>query len=212
MSTINIYFALDQSTLVNSRDILIDDIATVFSNDSEVLNIVKQTKLLTLDENSNEAVITAMYVISKITRMYEAANITSIGENETIIYYKKTPIPNKIFNNIKIGLVMLLAFFGTAYSIMSYHGDVGTDQLLERLYYQFMGSNTEYDKSLALYGFIAYAIGLCIGMVVLFNHGFMKKHKNDPTPLQVQMRLYEKNINQCIIIDNERKGNSIDVD
>lgn len=212
MSTINIYFALEQSTLVHSKNIHIDDIATVFANNNEALNKVKQTKLITLEENCDQQVITAMYIIAQITSLYADANIVSIGENETIVYYKKTPKPTRLFNNIKIGLVMLLAFFGTAYSIMSYHGDVGTDQLLERLYYQFMGSNTEYDKALTLYGFIAYAIGLCIGMVVLFNHGFMKKHKNDPTPLQVQMRLYEKNINQCIIIDNERKGNSIDVD
>lgn len=212
MNNQNIYFALSQSTLVHSRSVKLDDIATVFSNENDVLNNARNIQIIKLDEQNDQQVITALYIVKKITELYKNATITSIGENETIIYYKNVKTPKKILNNIKIILVMLLAFFGTAYSIMSYNGDVGTDQLLEKIYYQFMGAEADFNSNLSLVGLVGYSIGLFIGMIVLFNHGITSKKQYEPTPLQVQMRLYEGEVNQCIIVDSERKEKTIDVD
>ena len=49
-------------------------------------------------------------------------------------------------------------------------------------------------------------------MIIFFNHGINNKDTDDPTPLQVQMRLYEQNVNQAIIIDSDRNRETIDVD
>ena len=57
-----------------------------------------------------------------------------------------------------------------------------------------------------------YSIGLCVGMITFFNHGINQKDTDDPTPLQVQMRLYEQNVNQSIILDSERNNKTIDAD
>ena len=48
-------------------------------------------------------------------------------------------------------------------------------------------------------------------MIVFFNHGINHKKTDDPTPLQVQMRLYEEDVNKTIIMNSSRNGNTIDV-
>ena len=54
--------------------------------------------------------------------------------------------------------------------------------------------------------------GLFFGMLLFFNHGLNHKKADDPTPLQVQMRLYERDVNDAIVVDSAREGTSLDVD
>ena len=58
---------------------------------------------------------------------------------------------------------------------------------------------------------ICYSIGLAIGITVFFNHVGKKKITPDPTPMQVEMRKYEMDIDTAFIKNAERKGHSIDV-
>ena len=39
-----------------------------------------------------------------------------------------------------------------------------------------------------------------------------KKVTNEPTPIQVQMRLYEQDVNQTFLLGASRKGEELDVD
>ncbi len=59
---------------------------------------------------------------------------------------------------------------------------------------------------------IAYSIGLPIGMIVFFNHFSKLKVKKDPTPIQIEMRLYESDVNKTIIENSSREGETIDID
>ena len=46
----------------------------------------------------------------------------------------------------------------------------------------------------------------------IFNHFAVKKLNTDPTPLEVEMRLYEENICKTLIDQADRKEKEIDVD
>ena len=72
---------------------------------------------------------------------------------------------------------------------MSYNGDVDAVTLLNDLYILFTGDRNGSTVGQIL-GIVAYSLGLCAGMIIFFNHGINKKSTDDPTPLQVQMRLY----------------------
>ena len=56
----------------------------------------------------------------------------------------------------------------------------------------------------------AACIGLALGIVVFFNHVAAKKLNTDPTPLEVEMRLYEDNISKTLIANADRKESKID--
>ena len=58
---------------------------------------------------------------------------------------------------------------------------------------------------------ITYSIGVIIGILTFFNHFGKKKFTVDPTPMEVEMRLYENDIQTTLIEDFSRKGKELDV-
>ena len=50
-----------------------------------------------------------------------------------------------------------------------------------------------------------------VGILLFFNHFTSWKFSLDPTPLEVEMRLYEENVNKTLIQNEERKEDDIDV-
>ena len=49
-----------------------------------------------------------------------------------------------------------------------------------------------------------YAAGLFLGILIFYNHFRTKKRVMDPTPLEVEIREYERTVNQSILDQNER--------
>lgn len=212
MEPMTLYIALEQSTLVASRKVHIGDISTIFCTNQDVCHQVKKTEVLVFpNTEQDQTVITVMKLIELINTQFKQLTIQSIGNPETIVYYRNLKPMNRFSGKIKALMLMVLAFFGTAYSIMAYNGDVGSADLLNNLYKMFTGNETEAGNVGPTLGILAYSAGLCIGMIIFFNHGINKKHTDDPTPLQVQMRLYEEDVNKAIIVDSTRKNKTIDV-
>lgn len=212
MEPTTLYIALEQSTMVASRKVHIGDIATIFCINQDISYQVKNTEIFVFpNTEQDQAVVSVMKLIELINTAFKPVSVESIGSSETIVYYRNLSSMHKLNGKVKAVLLMVLAFFGTAYSIMSYNGDVGAIDLLKNLYELFTGkTGTEGDIGLS-FGIIAYSLGLAIGMIVFFNHGINKKDIDDPTPLQVQMRLYEEDVNKAIIVNSERKNQTIDV-
>jgi stage V sporulation protein AA len=46
---------------------------------------------------------------------------------------------------------------------------------------------------------IPYSIGLAVGIIVFFNHFMGKKITDDPTPIEVEMALYETEVNETVL-------------
>lgn len=212
MEKTSVYIALEQSTLVSSRKVHIGDISTVFCLDKDISHQIHKTEIMVFhNTNKDQAVVTMMKLIELITKQFPHVHVVKIGCPETIVYYKNLKDSQKFAGKIKAVLLLVLAFLGTAFSIMVYNGEVGIKELIENLYVLCMGINPSTENTIFNLGLIAYSLGLCLGMVVFFNHGFNKNSVDDPTPLQVQMRLYEDEVNKCIIIDSSRKNKSVDV-
>ena len=213
MDNKTLYISLEQSVMVFNKNVHIDDIAKVFCTDMDIKHGVEKTKLFSFDSRSaNQKVITIMKIIEEVSLVYKDLSIVNIGSPETVVYFKPKHSENKTASRIKLILLLLIAFFGTAYSIMSYNSDVGSRDLFDKLYYEFVPNGLMSDKVLKITSTIIYSGGLCIGMIIFFNHGFQKYSKKDPTPLQVQMRVYENDVNKCIIVNESRHKETIDVD
>lgn len=208
-----VYISLNNSSLVHKKTPKIKDIATVLCTDSSTKMSIEDISLpMSLSSDKSQEVISFLKIIQLITDKFENVEITPIGPQDAIVYYKPLGDVTPFKSKLKSLFLMLLAFFGTGYSIMSYNGDVATSSLLTELYSLFTGNSATENTQGVIYGILAYSVGLCIGMIVLFNHGINKKSEDDPTPLQVQMRIYEQNVNSCITVDSARKKETIDVD
>lgn len=136
------------------------------------------------------------------------ATVENLGEGDLIISYEPLSRFEKLKENLFTFFICLVAFFGGGYAIMAYNTDIGAKELFTYLSMLFLGN----PKTGVTYIVIAYAIGLTLGMLLFFNHLGNKKLTEEPTPLEVQMRLYENDISTTVIKNVSRQGSSIDVD
>ncbi len=73
----------------------------------------------------------------------------------------------------------LICFFGSAFTIMAFHNDVGLADVLS---------------------------------IVFYNHIGGKRLTSDPTPLEVEMRNYERDVNQALVEMADRQKLEKDVE
>ena len=88
------------------------------------------------------------------------------------------------------------------------NNDVDTTKLFGQIYELITGSASDGFTILEL----TYSVGLTIGILIFFNHFGKRKFTVDPTPMEVEMRLYENDIQTTLIEDFARKEKEMDVD
>ena len=102
---------------------------------------------------------------------------------------------------LKVVFVSLTVFFGAAFAIMAFNNDVSALDMFHTIHAAVTGKEGEGPTIVE----IMYSVGLTIGIVVFYNHFGRKKLSTDPTPIQVEMHAYEKQINQTLIETGEGK-------
>ena len=209
MSHFVVYLKAEQSVCMNHRKILVKDIANIYCSSPEMTKTIENIRLFTFpNEKSSRETISILKIIEEIKAIYKEAEIYNLGEQDILVYYKMPKKKKRWQEKLKIASICLTVFFGSAISIMAYNNDVGLENVFSRIYLSIMG--VEAPAANFMYAF--YAIGLCIGMIVFFNHASRKRLSDEPTPIEVQMRLYEKNVNTALIIGSGRKEEELDVD
>ena len=83
---------------------------------------------------------------------------------------------------------------------MTFNNDVDVASLFDQIYTQVTGQVSNHFTVLE----ITYSIGIGLGVLFFFNHFGHMKITTDPTPMQIQMRLYEDDVNKTIIEDIDR--------
>ena len=91
---------------------------------------------------------------------------------------------------------------------MTFNNDVGIPEVFAQVYRLVMGEESNGFTILE----IMYSIGIAVGILVFYNHFGGKRITKDPTPIEVQMRLYEDDVNSTLIEGCNRKETHIDVD
>ena len=99
-------------------------------------------------------------------------------------------------------------FFGTAFTIMAYHNDIGIVMLFREVYHIFMGYYPEGPNVLET----SYSIGLGLGIVLFYNHIGKRKLTKDPTPIEVAMYQYEQDVDYALIDLADRLGTEKEAD
>ena len=105
-------------------------------------------------------------------------------------------------------LVCVTVFIGSAFSIMTFNNDVGVTQVFSQVYQLVMGRASDGFTMLEA----MYSVGIAVGILVFYNHVGGKRITKDPTPMEVEMRQYEDDVNMTLIEGCNRKETSIDVD
>ena len=182
--------------------------------DQAALRQIRQKKLYSFraeDEQKKKntlVVFSVLKVIELIHEDYPNLDISNEGESDFIVEYVKSPEKPVWMNCLKTVILCILIFFGAAFTIMAFNNDVGVTDVFAKFYQQITGMESNGITELE----ICYSIGLAVGIIVFFNHVGHKKITHDPTPIQIEMRKYETDLDTAFINNAERRGHSVDVD
>lgn len=204
-----VYIKADRNTLMDTKTVHLGDVAKIYSRDTRIAEKIKKLVLFRIKEDKKENyVFSILSAIQVIQEAFPEYLICSVGENDFIVEYVPKQKEWKWFTWTKVVLVCLVTFFGAAFTIMSFNEDAGVTSIFEKIYEAVLGHK---DSDIWLLE-VSYAVGLPIGSLVFFNHFAKAKVTTDPTPLQIQLRLNEKEIDATLIENADREGNTIDVD
>ena len=197
-----IYIKMDQNTEVTKPDVFLKDIATVVCSDKNVAARVKAIRVHKFKENGmQKAAISITKVISLIQEIYPDAPIQNIGEKDALVEQVNVDKHKGLLQGVKIAFVAAISFFGTAFTIMAYHNDIGISSIFEKFYIMVMGNP---GNSAVLE--VCYSVGLSLGILIFFNHIGNRRITKDPTPIEVEMRIYEDQVNQALLETASREG------
>lgn len=208
MENKQLYIKVEQCNIIHKKDILLKDIAKLYSSDSNLVKDVGEICIFRINESENQMIsFSIMKIIDLIGRCKKNIDIINLGEKDFIVSYEKPKQPNMVWEYAKATIVALIIFFGSAFTIMTFNEDVNVGSVFGMIYDLFRAK--DYQK----YYFIevSYSFGLFVGILIFFNHFSKKKSDLDPTPLQIELRNYEKQINSAIISSASREGRKKDV-
>lgn len=206
MSQTTIYVKASGNCIVYDKNITLGDVLKIECTNIGMLRAIKQMELYKFN-HEHAVVFSILKVIDRIHQDYPNVEIVNCGESDFIVEFQKSTIKSPIIEKIKLILIAIIVFFGSAFTIMTFHIDISIQKIFSRFYEQLMGTTKPVITELE----ISYSIGLAVGIIVFFNHFSKKKISKDPTPIEVEMKKYNKDLINTKIAESDEKGHTIDV-
>ncbi len=209
-----LYIKIDRNTCVTNPQVRLSDIAKLECENQEILQKIKNIRIYHFaapnkEETTHTTVsVSILKVIEMIHKIEPRLLVMNEGEKDFVIEYQSKQKKESVLDRIKTITLCIIIFFGSAFSIMSFNNDVDISGLFERFYFQVMGVEASGINVLS----VCYSVGLALGITIFFNHIGSKKITHDPTPLQIEMRKYENDIDMTFIENASRKGHNVDVE
>lgn len=204
-----LYIKGDKNIEVTKPEVTLGDILSMECSNQNVIPRIKTIKVMKMQEKEGQRkVISILKIIKLIHEIYPNMDVQNLGETDIIVTYEEQKPTGMISHLIKIGFTAVLTFTGAAFAIMTFNNDVSVRKLFSQIYQLMIGIKPQGSTILEL----SYSIGLTIGILLFFNHFGKKRFSVDPTPLEVQMRTYENEIQTTLVENASRKGKELDAD
>ena len=209
MSSTAVYLKIPQVKEVYETEVYLGMIADVHSSDRAAEAKTKAVKVTSFSGKGKEAAYVGniMDLVEKIEKTGQNIQVDNLGETDFVVTYRAKRRKSRLWEWMKTGLVSAVAFFGAAFAIMTFNNDANVTDVFAKLYEMVIGTRADGPTILEA----SYSVGLAVGILLFFNHFASWKITVDPTPIEVEMRLYEENLNKTLIKNGGRKESGIDV-
>ena len=201
-----IYLNLSPKMQSTKSEIKVSDVAEVTGKNTELVKRIRELQVYHCTEDHTRRVISQLMIISCIEKEFPEVMTIPLGSGEVILEYSSNPIHNKTWEVLKVIFAACISFFGTGFTIMAFHNDIGIRDVFEQISSLITGNENAGMLTIE----IAYAVGLAAGIILFFNHIGKRRITHDPTPIEVSMRKYEDDVNHTLAETWEREGNIID--
>lgn len=207
MAKLVLYLKAEQNAEVMDAHVCVKDIASVYCAEKSVCAKAKSLKIYQFGEKERKRqVISILKVIELIEKECPGVSVENLGENATLIELVNVDRHKGPVQWLKMVFVAAISFFGTGFTIMAFHNDISINKIFEQVYELVMGYPSDGYSILE----VSYSVGLAAGIILFFNHIGGRRITKDPTPIEVEMRVYETDVNKALIETADREGKTID--
>ncbi|MFC4777504.1 stage V sporulation protein AA [Paenibacillus sp. GCM10023252] len=148
--------------------------------------------------DGNRVVLDLLQIVKRIREAVPELTIEAYGDPQVLVMIADEPAKPRMAVLIA---AWLLLFFGAGLAIMNFHTDVSMKEVHMRIAELVTGKKTSHP----LWFQIPYSLGIGLGMMIFFNHLFRRKFNEEPNPLEVELYMYQENVNAYVIADEMRK-------
>lgn len=206
-----VYIKADRNIEVTKEEVTLGDVLQMECANPSVVPKLRTLKLVHLhptdQKQQSRTAVSILKVIELIHTEYPNIDVQNVGEQDFIVTYEKQKTAGGLVHIAKTIVVVIISFLGAAFSIMAFNNDVSVTKMFSQIYELITGTKSSGFTILEL----TYSIGLAIGILTFFNHFGKKKFTVDPTPMEVEMRLYENDLQTTMIENFSRKEKELDV-
>ena len=164
----DIYIKADRNIEVAKKSVTLGDVLKIECVNPAMLARIRSTHLLTFHHPDNKrerrVVMSVLKVIQKIHEIYPEASVENIGETDFIVTYEEQDGKGGVIHVAKIVMVVLISFFGAAFSTMAFNNDVGVTKMFGQIYELLTGTKS---NGFTILEFM-YCIGIIIGILTFF--------------------------------------------
>lgn len=204
-----LYLKFEKNTCTYNKTVTLGEAGEMQCADKTIVNRLKTEKLHTFQKVRKGShscaarhVFSILDVVEIIHGVYPNLEIQNMGETDFIVEYSTKPKEKPLILVLKVAVVCLICFFGSVFSIMAFNEDVSTMDLFGRFYTLMTGQESDGFTILEL----TYSLGLSGGIIAFFNHVGGRRLAKEPTPIEVEMRVYEEDVNTTLINSASRNG------
>lgn len=206
--TVTLYIKGNRDVEVTKDEVTLGDILSMECADKKILPRIKSLRILKIEQPGRQRyVISVLQIIACIHRNCPGIEVQNLGETDIIVTCENQKTPGILWHIAKTVFVAAVTFFGAAFTIMAFNNDVDVTRLFGQIHEFATGEESSGFTVLE----ITYSVGITVGILLFFNHFGKKRFTVDPTPMEIQMRLYENDIQTTLVEDASRRGDEIDV-
>ncbi|MGE5560067.1 MAG: stage V sporulation protein AA [Chloroflexota bacterium] len=165
----------------------------------ELARTVGDIPIRRLGRAGSVSVIPAFDLVRAIKEHCGEADIHLMGRTDTIVTVGDDSKGRRRASPVWVAAIAVLVFIGAGMAIMNFHADVAMPVVHQQIYRLITGEANEHPLILQ----IPYSLGIGLGIAIFFNH-VPRASRVDPSPLEVEMHLYEENVNSSLIASEEQ--------
>ncbi len=208
MQNKTVYLKCERNVEVRSQDVFLSDVGKIRCSDQMLSAKFRAMKIHHFEKDgTRRCVISTLKLVELMENECRDISVQIVGEPDVLVEWVSVSRHKGWQQWLKAALVCLVSFFGTAFTIMAYHNDVGINEVFTLVYTMVMNREPQGLNILE----IAYSVGLAMGIILFFNHVGGRRLTKDPTPIEVSIRNYEEDVDKALIAQAGREGKEKDV-
>lgn len=200
-----VYIKLEPKIQIPEEKVSVSDVAEIVCQNEAKKDQVKALCIHTFGIADRE-VVTSLYIVNEIEKNIKDIVVVPLGAEDVILERVPKKKPSRVLEIGKVIFVSMVCFFGTGFTIMAFHNDIGIRGVFEEISSLITGTG---DSGLMVLE-LSYAFGLMAGILIFFNHIGKRRITKDPTPIEVSMRNYEDDVNKTLSETWDREGKTIE--